>query len=97
MPIRSQVTHNLPHDFSLPSDHPEEESIPRINSPTGTNQEIDVGGLLLPLFGIILCLVWYCRITYAMYFTTAATVALAGLSSLCVFSFFAFRYPETLH
>lgn len=57
---------------------------------------IDIGGLLIPLFGVILGLVWYCRIAYAAHFTAAATLSLVGLSGLCLFSFLALRYPGVL-
>lgn len=57
---------------------------------------IDIGGLLVPLFGVILGLVWYCRIAYAAHFTAAATLSLVGLSGLCLFSFLALRYPGVL-
>lgn len=54
---------------------------------------VDIGGLLLPLFGVILGLVWYCRIAYATHFTAAATTILVGLSGLCVLSVFVMWQP----
>lgn len=54
---------------------------------------IDIGGLRVPLFGVIVGLLWYCRITYATHFTAAATTALVGLSGICIFSFLIIWYP----
>lgn len=54
---------------------------------------IDIGGLLVPLLGVILGLVWYCRIAYAAHFTAAATTALVGLSAICIFSIILVWYP----
>ena len=71
-----------------------EDQVPRIsNQQSAAEAGIDIGGLLVPLFGVILGLVWYCRIAYATHFTAAATTALVGLSGLCVFSFFIIWYP----
>ncbi len=64
------------------SRNPPASSIPQIDA------GIDVGGLLVPLFGVVMALIWYCRIAYAVHFTTATTVALVGLSVLFLFSFF---------
>ncbi len=72
-----------------------EDHLPRHpnNQQSAAEAGIDIGGLLVPLFGVILGLVWYCRIAYATHFTAAATTALVGLSGLCVFSFFIIWYP----
>ena len=55
---------------------------------------VDIGGLLFPLFGLILGLVWYCRIAYATHFTATATTVLVGLSGLCVLYVFAVWHPS---
>lgn len=54
---------------------------------------IDIGGLLVPLLGVILGLVWYCRIAYAVHFTATATTALVAFSGICICSVFAVWYP----
>lgn len=54
---------------------------------------VDIGGLLVPLFAVILGLVWYCRIAYATHFTAAATTALVGLSGICILFVFAVWHP----
>ncbi|KAI9554167.1 hypothetical protein GHT06_019439 [Daphnia sinensis] len=72
-----------------------EDAFPRQSGQqTAAESGIDIGGLLVPLFGVILGLVWYCRIAYASYFTAAATTGLVGLSGLCIFSVFIIWYPE---
>ncbi|XP_057375974.1 transmembrane and ubiquitin-like domain-containing protein 1 isoform X2 [Daphnia carinata] len=72
-----------------------EDAFPRQSGQqTATESGIDIGGLLVPLFGVILGLVWYCRIAYASYFTAAATTGLVGLSGLCIFSVLIIWYPE---
>ena len=72
-----------------------EDAIPRQpGQQSAAEAGIDIGGLLVPLFGVILGLVWYCRIAYASYFTAAATTGLVGLSGLCIFSVLIIWYPE---
>lgn len=72
-----------------------EDAFPRQSGQqTAAESSIDIGGLLVPLFGVILGLVWYCRIAYASYFTAAATTGLVGLSGLCIFSVLIIWYPE---
>lgn len=63
-------------------------------SPQVALDTLDVGGLLIPLLSFVLGVVWYCRITYAVYFTTAATVALVGLSGLFFVSVLVICFPN---
>ena len=90
----SPSTSNLPG----PNQHqPQstEDAIPRQpGQQSAAEAGIDIGGLLVPLFGVILGLVWYCRFAYASYFTAAATTGLVGLSGLCIFSVLIIWYPE---
>lgn len=79
----------VPPHFSLidpPPRNPSQQSV--------ADAGIDIGGLLVPLFGVILGLLWYCRIAYATHFTAAATTALVGLSGICIFSFLIIWYPS---
>ncbi|KAK3105798.1 hypothetical protein FSP39_005948 [Pinctada imbricata] len=39
----------------------------------------DIGMLMLPLFGLLICLVWYLRFEYRQFFTATSTVSLIGL------------------
>ncbi|CAH1775184.1 unnamed protein product [Owenia fusiformis] len=48
--------------------------------------EIDLSALMLPLFGVILGLVWYCRVMYRNYFNATSTLALGGISMLYAFA-----------
>lgn len=85
---------NPPNISPGPTYYTTEDPPPRNPSQqSAADAGIDIGGLLVPLFGVILGLVWYCRIAYATHFTAAATTALVGLSGLCVFSFFIIWYP----
>lgn len=104
--IAGQQHHQL-HHFFTGSFHRRAEDIgdPMAQQHLGNNHQgnaaaadagIDISGLLVPLFGVILGLVWYCRIAYAAHFTATATLSLVGLSGLCLFSFLALRYPGVL-
>ncbi|XP_065486168.1 transmembrane and ubiquitin-like domain-containing protein 1 [Caloenas nicobarica] len=49
---------------------------------------LNVGSLMLPLFVLMLAVIWYCQLQYRHVFTATATTFLAGLTLL--FSFMAF-------
>lgn len=63
-----------------------------IPSPTpsysNNSGDLDLGRLMLPLFGLILGLIWCCRMQYRQYFNTASTFALVGITGLFVVSVF---------
>ncbi|GAB6032057.1 hypothetical protein CHUAL_010424 [Chamberlinius hualienensis] len=50
------------------------------------SEDLDLGRLMLPLFGLILGLIWCCRMHYRQYFNTASTFALVGITGLFVIS-----------
>ena len=43
-------------------------------------QQFDVGVMMIPLFGLILGLVWYCRFAYRQYFSVLSTSGLTGIT-----------------
>ena len=48
------------------------------------NDGFDIGMLMLPLFGLIICIVWYLRFEYRQFFTATSTVSLVGVTFLFV-------------
>ncbi|XP_069502105.1 transmembrane and ubiquitin-like domain-containing protein 1 [Ambystoma mexicanum] len=52
------------------------------------NAALNIGSLMVPLFVLMLALLWYFQIQYRQFFTVTATVCLAGVTIL--FSFMAF-------
>ena len=60
--------------------HQTQQAIVRTN-------ELDIGSLMFPLFGLILVLIWYCRVTYRHYFTATSTFALLGITFLFMIAF----------
>lgn len=55
--------------------------------------ELDLSRLMLPLFGLILGLIWCCRIQYRQYFTGTSTFALLCITGLFVMSIVALWLP----
>ncbi|XP_051879385.1 transmembrane and ubiquitin-like domain-containing protein 1 [Pristis pectinata] len=53
-----------------------------------TETTLNVGGLMLPLFFLMLSVLWYYQINYRHFFTAPATISLVGITIL--FSFVAF-------
>uniref|UniRef100_A0A8C8T049 Transmembrane and ubiquitin like domain containing 2 n=1 Tax=Pelusios castaneus TaxID=367368 RepID=A0A8C8T049_9SAUR len=49
---------------------------------------VNVGNLMLPVFVVMLAVIWYCRINYRQFFTAPATVSLVGVTVF--FSFLVF-------
>lgn len=59
----------------------------RQNTTSGVENEdegFDVGMLMLPCFGIILCFMWYLRFEYRQFFSGTSTVCLIGMSLLYI-------------
>lgn len=59
----------------------------RQNTTSGVQNEdegFDVGMLMLPCFGIILCFMWYLRFEYRQFFSGTSTVCLIGMSLLYI-------------
>ncbi|XP_074652472.1 transmembrane and ubiquitin-like domain-containing protein 1 [Tubulanus polymorphus] len=48
--------------------------------------DVDMSNLMFPLFGLILGLIWYCRITYRTFFNAMSTLALLGVTVLFMFA-----------
>ena len=48
--------------------------------------EIDLSNIMFPLFGLILGLIWYCRIAYRNFFNAMSTLALIGITVLFFFA-----------
>ncbi|XP_060070980.1 transmembrane and ubiquitin-like domain-containing protein 1 [Ylistrum balloti] len=55
-------------------------SPPRIDTEGG----FDMGTIMLPLFGVILCIMWYLRFEYRPFFSATSTISLFGITSLYV-------------
>lgn len=55
--------------------------------------ELDLSRLMLPLFGLILGLIWCCRIQYRQYFSGTSTFALLCITGLFVMSVVALWLP----
>ncbi|XP_032876300.1 transmembrane and ubiquitin-like domain-containing protein 1 [Amblyraja radiata] len=53
-----------------------------------TDSTLNIGGLMLPLFFLMLSILWYYQINYRHFFTVPATISLVGITIL--FSFVAF-------
>ncbi|XP_072910691.1 transmembrane and ubiquitin-like domain-containing protein 1 [Hemitrygon akajei] len=53
-----------------------------------TDTTLNIGGLMLPLFLLMLSILWYYQINYRHFFTPPATISLVGITIL--FSFVAF-------
>ncbi|XP_074835472.1 transmembrane and ubiquitin-like domain-containing protein 2 [Carettochelys insculpta] len=49
---------------------------------------VNIGNLMLPVFVVMLAVIWYCRINYRQFFTAPATVSLVGVTVF--FSFLVF-------
>lgn len=49
---------------------------------------VNLGNLMLPVFVVMLAVIWYCRINYRQFFTAPATVSLVGVTVF--FSFLVF-------
>ena len=45
---------------------------------------VDMGTVALPLFGVILGLLWYCRVMYRYYFNAMSTFSLIGITFLYI-------------
>jgi RsiW-degrading membrane proteinase PrsW (M82 family) len=45
-------------------------------------QAVNVGALMLPMFAVILGLLWYCRFAYRGYFNAMSTLILVGMTLL---------------
>ena len=48
--------------------------------------DLDLSNLMLPLFTLILALIWYCRIVYRNFFNAMSTLALLGITVLYFFT-----------
>ncbi|XP_033733125.1 uncharacterized protein LOC117322367 [Pecten maximus] len=53
---------------------------PRVDTEGG----FDMGTIMLPLFGVILCIMWYLRFEYRPFFSATSTISLFGITSLYV-------------
>ena len=53
----------------------------------------DVGHLMLPMFAVVLALLWYFRIAYRMYFTTISSLILVVFTSFFVVAVLLSRRP----
>ncbi|XP_072324668.1 transmembrane and ubiquitin-like domain-containing protein 1 [Scyliorhinus torazame] len=53
-----------------------------------TDTTLNIGGLMLPVFFLMLSVLWYYQINYRQFFTAPATISLVGITIL--FSFVAF-------
>ena len=51
--------------------------------------DLDLGSLMFPLFGLILVMIWYCRVSYRQYFNAMSTFALTGITLLYSVALFA--------
>ncbi|XP_069120139.1 transmembrane and ubiquitin-like domain-containing protein 1 [Argopecten irradians] len=49
-----------------------------------TEGGFDMGTIMLPLFGVILCIMWYLRFEYRPFFSATSTISLFGITSLYV-------------
>ncbi|CAM4633626.1 transmembrane and ubiquitin-like domain-containing protein 2 [Lepidochelys kempii] len=49
---------------------------------------VNIGNLMLPVFVVMLAVIWYCRINYRQFFTAPATISLVGVTVF--FSFLVF-------
>ncbi|XP_072296299.1 transmembrane and ubiquitin-like domain-containing protein 1 [Eucyclogobius newberryi] len=45
-------------------------------------EQVNVGGLMVPLLVLMLLVLWYCQVQYRQFFTAPATATLAGLTVL---------------
>ncbi|XP_041371716.1 transmembrane and ubiquitin-like domain-containing protein 1 [Gigantopelta aegis] len=50
--------------------------------PHDDDLDLDVGHLMLPLFGFILAVIWYLRFSYRQYFNAMSTLCLVGVTFL---------------
>ncbi|OWF53269.1 transmembrane and ubiquitin-like domain-containing protein 1 [Mizuhopecten yessoensis] len=57
-----------------------ETAPPRVDTEGG----FDMGTIMLPLFGVILCIMWYLRFEYRPFFSATSTISLFGITSLYV-------------
>uniref|UniRef100_T1ISP9 Angiotensin-converting enzyme n=1 Tax=Strigamia maritima TaxID=126957 RepID=T1ISP9_STRMM len=62
-----------------------------------TYNELDLSRFMLPLFGVILGAIWYCRIQYRQYFNATSTFALLGITGLFFVSLVALFIPRREH
>lgn len=44
----------------------------------------DIGNLMLPVFGFIICVVWYLRFEYRQFFSGTSTISLIGITFLYI-------------
>lgn len=56
--------------------------------------ELDLSRFMLPLFGVILGVVWYCRVQYRQFFNATSTFALLGITGLFLVSIVALFIPR---
>lgn len=56
--------------------------------------ELDLSRFMLPLFGVILGVIWYCRIQYRQFFNATSTFALLGITGLFFISLAAICIPR---
>lgn len=95
-----RLIHNgreLQHDKTLSSYNIEDLStIHCLVTPSNRNRnqaqaeaeltDLDLSNLMLPLFTLILALIWYCRIMYRNFFNAMSTLALVGITILYAFT-----------
>ena len=53
---------------------------PNVRVQTG----FDMGNVMLPMFGVLLVVIWYLRFEYRQFFTATATISLIGVTSLYI-------------
>ena len=56
--------------------------------------DLDLSFLMLPLFGLILLLIWYCRFSYKNYFNAMSTFSLVGITFLFIVAVMAAWRPH---
>ncbi|XP_050405434.1 transmembrane and ubiquitin-like domain-containing protein 1 [Patella vulgata] len=53
-----------------------------------TEDDINIGNFMIPIFGLLLGTLWYLRFNYKQYFNAISTLSLAGISFLFMFAAF---------
>ena len=70
---------------------------PERNNTVEQGIPFDMGNLVFPLFGLILGLIWYCRVMYRAYFNAMSTFSLVGITFLYVVALMASFRPNRNH
>lgn len=75
------------------SNTPQQQS-PTASTPQPEDElDLDLGHYMLPLFCVLLVILWYCWFQFGHFFNTVSTVGLVGITGLLIVSFVAVYTP----